>query len=330
MGKRKRDVVEYANAMAAPAQEVGSESLANTGRPARSTTTLARHQIKPSRSVQIVTGSYERALHGVTATLAPRTVHDEAATNRVSFADTFLFNAHSSAIRCLAVSPSQPNDATNGAQKVILATGGTDDRINLYHLAASTSSAHARRPSMVAATHCLVMENPNNRELGSLLHHSSSITALSFPTRSKLISSAEDNTISVTRTRDFTVLRSIKAPLPPAHGRPSGDTAPPGGKPSGVNDFAVHPTGKLMLSVGKGEKCMRLWNLVTGKKAGVLNFGRDILQAVREGKWSTGEARKVVWNGSGEEFAVGFERGVVVFGIVGPRSNLFTLLICRC
>jgi protein MAK11 len=72
---------------------------------------------------------------------------------------------------------------------------------------------------------------------------------------------------------------------------------------------------KLMLSVGKGEKCMRLWNLVTGRKAGVLNFDRELLQSVKEGKYSKGEGQRIAWNAAGEEFAVAFEWGAVVFGI---------------
>jgi protein MAK11 len=79
---------------------------------------------------------------------------------------------------------------------------------------------------------------------------------------------------------------------------------------------------KLMLSVGRGEKCMRLWNLITGKKAGVLNFSRDILQCINESKRGTGEGRGIVWNSQGEEFAVAFEWGVVVFGVVS-LSRLF-------
>ena len=131
------------------------------------------------------------------------------------------------------------------------------------------------------------------------------------------MSSAEDSTIAVTRTRDWSLLSTIKAPIPKPLGRPSGDTAPMGGAPSGVNDFAVHPSMKLMISVGKGEKCMRLWNLVTGKKAGVLNFEREMLGQVGEGRHSSGEGRKVAWGSTdaGEEFCVGFERGVLVFGM---------------
>jgi len=71
-----------------------------------------------------------------------------------------------------------------------------------------------------------------------------------------------------------------------------------------------------MVSVGKGEKCMRLWNLVTGKKAGVLNFERNLLQGVGEGRWTSGEGRRVEWDSVGEEFVVSFERGCVVFGMV--------------
>jgi protein MAK11 len=68
---------------------------------------------------------------------------------------------------------------------------------------------------------------------------------------------------------------------------------------------------------------MRLWNLVTGKKAGVLNFGRDILESVKEGKWSSGEGKRIVWDSRGEEYAVAFERGVVVFGIVSTYRGIF-------
>ena len=74
---------------------------------------------------------------------------------------------------------------------------------------------------------------------------------------------------------------------------------------------------KLMITVGKGEKSMRLWNLVTGKKAGVLNFERGMLAEVGEGRHSSGEGRKVAWGSTdaGEEFCVGFERGALIFGM---------------
>ncbi|KAL8827777.1 MAG: hypothetical protein Q9191_002987 [Dirinaria sp. TL-2023a] len=273
-------------------------------------------------TLQIIVGTYEKILHGVTATLSREHERDDHHRQSgrqppsVEFADTFLLNAHNSAIRCLAISPLPASVNPSEHQKVILASGSSDERVNLFLISASPPELQRQPASTIPSTVSKnANENHRNRELGSLLHHSSSINALYFPNRSKLLSAADDNTLAVIRTRDWTVLSSIKAPIPKAHGRPSGDTAPPGGYPAGVNDFAVHPSMKLMVSVGKGEKCMRLWNLVTGKKAGVLNFEKTLLESVGERGWRSGEGRKVEWNRRGEEFVVAFERGAVVFGL---------------
>ena len=276
-------------------------------------------------SIQVVTGSYERVLHGFAASIpgsllaAEHASTSEAERPKVDFTDTFLFNAHASAIRCMAISP-----LSDETSKVTLATGSTDERINLYSISTAPPPASSKlQPKLPSLSGGSITENPKNKELGSLLHHSSNITALYFPTRSKLLSSAEDSTIAIVRTCDWTALSTIKAPIPKPQGRPSGDTAGPGEVPSGINDFAVHPSMKLMLSVGKGEKCMRLWNLVTGKKAGVLNFDRSILAAVGEGRFSSGEARRVIWDPEGEEFALGFDRALVVFTIDSkPKAKI--------
>ncbi|OOQ83259.1 putative 60S ribosome biogenesis protein Mak11 [Penicillium brasilianum] len=279
-------------------------------------------------TIQVVTGSYERVLHGFTAGFPASTLNakDEVSDESdpsIQCVDTFLFEAHGSAIRCLALSPLPKATDSADAQKVFLASGSTDERIQLYSLAAAPPAVSDEYPSVPTLAGNKILENPRNRELGSLLHHSASITALDFPSRSKLLAAGEDNEISISKTRDWSVVSTIKAPHPKVQGRPSGDTAPPGAAPSGVNHFAVHPSMKLMLSVGKGEKCMRLWNLVTGKKAGVLNFGREILQSVKEGKWSSGEGRRLAWNAAGEEFAVAFEWGAVVFGVDStPKCRL--------
>lgn len=287
---------------------------------------------KENITIQIIVGTYEKILHGLTAIIAVKALVSKTGTEpepetepeteketdakKAHFIETFLFNAHSSAIRCLAISPpSRSSDATN-SQKAILASGSSDQSINLYHISTSPAQKDCSPALSLSLGGRTILQNPRNRELGSLHHHSSSINALCFPTRSKLLSAAEDNTVAITRTRDWTVLSTIKPPNPKSHGRPSGDTAPFGGTPTGVNDFAIHPSMKLMVTVGKGEKCMRLWNLVTGKKAGVLNFAKELLQSVGEGKRSLGEGRKVRWNNHGEEFVVSFEKGAVVFGMV--------------
>lgn len=334
MAKRKRQVVLQEKPVAAPAPNKKAKAAKATEATKVTKSTKAIDSTKSNKStkavesmkankstnatkeaptanftetIQLVVGSYDRILHGLTATIGPK--------DNVDFADTFLFNAHTSAIRCVAVSPiSAP--VLGQTQKVMLASGATDERINVYNLSAHPPS-RKNQEMLAKVAPRPILENPKNREVGALLHHSSTVTSLSFPTRSKLLSSSEDSTIAVTRTRDWSLLSSIKAPIAVPLGRPSGDTAPFGGTPSGVNDFAIHPSMKLMISVSKGERSMRLWNLVTGKKAGVLNFGKDMLQQAGEGKHSTGEGRRVVWGnvGGADEFAVGFDRDVVVFGM---------------
>ncbi|KAH8161672.1 hypothetical protein CIB48_g6576 [Xylaria polymorpha] len=290
MGKRKRNAVTTREEVPVKRTKASND--------AHSTTPV---------TIQIITGSYDRVLHGLTATIGP--------DNRVEFADTFLFNAHSSAIRCLAISPPSAPE-TGKIQKVMLASGSSDERINVYHISAHPPKQKAKDALSLVAPR-KILENPKNRELGTLLHHSSTISALSFPTRSKLISASDDSSISVTRTRDWSLLSTIKVPKPKPQGRPSGDTAALDGTPAGVNNFAVHPSMKLMISVSKGERCMRLWNLMTAKKAGVLNFSRNILQEAGESKHSPGEGRKVVWGATeeGDEFCVGFDRDLIVFGM---------------
>ena len=289
--------------------------------------------LSESNTIQIVTGSYDRGiLHGITASIPShlldpsesRPLHDGSngptagetvERENVSFTDSFLFAAHTASIRCLGISgPSETG-------KRILATGGSDERINLYALATTASSrsstsstiANSALPSLASHSNA---QNPRNRSLGNLVHHDRAITRLHFPPNSnKLFSGAEDNNIAITRTRDWTLLSSIRAPIPKPTGRPSGDTAAPGEVPAGINDFAIHPSQKLMLSVGRGERCLRLWNLMTGKKAGVLNFEREVLAQIGEGKYSSGEGRRVLWSEDGEAYVVVFERGAVVFGL---------------
>ena len=317
MAKRKRQAVQQSEPAPEPVSNKKSKSNGVSKPKQTKQTKPAKQTSTAPETIQIVVGSYDRVLHGLTATVGGK--------EKIEFADTFLFNAHTSAIRCVALSP--PSAPVPGqTQKVLLASGSTDERINVYNLSAHPPS-RKNQEILAKVAPRPILENPKNRELGTLLHHASTVTALCFPTRSKLLSSSEDSNIAVTRTRDWSLLSNIKAPIPKVFGRPSGDTAPLGGTPSGVNDFAVHPSMKLMISVSKGERAMRLWNLVTGKKAGVLNFSKEMLQEVGEPKHSTGEGRKVVWGSvdGADEFAVGFERDIVVFGMDSvPKCRLMS------
>ena len=84
-----------------------------------------------SLAIQIVTGSYERVLHGFTASI-PRNAltssKDDVDSDKpnTTFSDTFLFAAHAASVRCLAISPPTESD------KRYLATGGSDERVNVY------------------------------------------------------------------------------------------------------------------------------------------------------------------------------------------------------
>ncbi|KAL7786750.1 WD40-repeat-containing domain protein [Trichoderma ceciliae] len=315
MAKRKRQAAVSSEPAAEPISTKKTKTVEGKTKPMKNDPKAVEAKTKPTtndtkfveETIQIVAGSYDRVLHGLTVAIGTK--------GDAEFADTFLFNAHASAIRCVAVSP--PSAPVPGqTQKVLLASGSTDERVQVYNLSAHPPSKK-NGDALASVAPRPILENPKNRELGTLLHHDSTITALRFPTRSKLLSSSDDSTIAVTRTRDWSMLSNIKTPKPKAQGRPTGDTAPFGGTPAGVNDFAIHPSMKLMISVGKGERCMRLWNLVTGKKAGVLSFGKEMLREVGESKHSSGEARRVVWGtvDGADEFAIGFDRDVVVFGM---------------
>ena len=280
--------------------------------------------------IQIIVGTYEHVLHGIMMIIPSSLLRSplNGQDHPARFSHSFLFQAHASSIRSLALSlPAELKD--DPSQKVVLATGGSDERINLFHLSTSPPPPSAV-PKEPALDKVAVMQNPQNRALGSLLHHSGAVTALTFPSRGKLLSGATDNIIATTRTRDWTVLSMLKAPLPKRIGRPSGDTAGPGDVPAGINSLAVHPSAKLMVSVSKSERCMRLWNLMTGKKAGTLSFACETLSELKEGKWAFGEGQKVEWHPKGDEFAVAFQTAVVVFGMVcsiSLVSELFLFLI---
>ena len=107
--------------------------------------------------------------------------------------------------------------------------------------------------------------------------------------------------------------------------RPEGDTYAAGTSPSGINAVSVHPSQRLAISTGLGERCMRLWNLVTGRKAGVLVFDRGVFgvdedDAVWTERMGGVTGRCVGWNGvggneGGAAFFVGFEWRVVVFSV---------------
>ncbi|KAF9525954.1 WD40-repeat-containing domain protein [Crepidotus variabilis] len=113
------------------------------------------------------------------------------------------------------------------------------------------------------------------KEIGGLMHHEGSITHLVFPSRSHLLSASEDGSLCLFRARDWAVLRSLK------------------GHKGHVNAVAVHPSGKVALSVGK-DRALRMWDLMRGK--GVASTKLD-----KEGeivRWSSDGSKFGVQSGS--------------------------------
>ncbi|EKM81619.1 hypothetical protein AGABI1DRAFT_69942, partial [Agaricus bisporus var. burnettii JB137-S8] len=94
------------------------------------------------------------------------------------------------------------------------------------------------------------------KEIGGLMHHEGSITHLVFPSRSHLFSASEDGTLCLFHARDWTVLRTLK------------------GHKGRVNSIAVHPSGKVALSVGK-DRALRMWDLMRGKGVASTKLGKE-------------------------------------------------------
>jgi protein MAK11 len=95
------------------------------------------------------------------------------------------------------------------------------------------------------------------KDLGSLVQHNGAITALQFYARTHLLSASEDGTICIWRTRDWECMATMK------------------GHKGRVNGLCVHPSGKIAISVGK-DKALRLWNLMTGRKASANKLGEGM------------------------------------------------------
>jgi protein MAK11 len=108
--------------------------------------------------------------------------------------------------------------------------------------------------SIFTDTYNRIYDLKKRKDLGSLVQHNGAITALQFYSKSHLLSASEDGTICIWRTRDWECMATMK------------------GHKGRVNGMCVHPSGKIAISVGK-DKALRLWNLMTGRKASVNKLG---------------------------------------------------------
>ncbi|QSL65429.1 hypothetical protein MERGE_002739 [Pneumocystis wakefieldiae] len=135
------------------------------------------------------------------------------------------------------------------------------------------------------------------KDIGSLHHQSGTITGLVFSSLASpkfLISVSDDGTMAFFRTKDWLPLSTVKT----HHGR--------------VNSISIHPSGKIALTVGS-DKNIRLWNMMTGKKAGKYNLNKN-------------EAFYVQWNTLGTQYAVLLNKEVMVYDMSATLIYRFSSL----
>ncbi|WOK99506.1 hypothetical protein Cni_G08218 [Canna indica] len=164
----------------------------------------------------LVAGSYEKFIWGFA--FKPETV---------TLKPLFSYPSHTAPIKCVA------------AAGPVGASGGADDAIKLYDLAAAT-------------------------EVGTLLDHGGAVTALAFyapPSAPaglprNLLSASDDGDVCIYDADPFVHLKTV-----PAHRR-------------GVADLAVHPSGRAALTVGR-DASLALLNLVRGRRSFSCRLDRE-------------------------------------------------------
>ncbi|KAI0057215.1 WD40 repeat-like protein [Artomyces pyxidatus] len=129
------------------------------------------------------------------------------------------------------------------------------------------------------------------REIGGLMQHEGSITHLVFPSRSHLLSASEDGTLCLFRARDWAVLRSLR------------------GHKGRINSVAVHPSGKVALSVGK-DRTLRMWDLMRGRGSASTKLGV--------------EAELVRWSSTGSLLVVQYQKTLDIYSTDLDRLHTLT------
>lgn len=178
----------------------------------------------------------------------------DLSTETPLFTPIFHFEAHSLSVKCLDVS------------NKYLVSGSNDEHIRIYDL-------------------------KKRKELGTLLAHQGSITALRFSrsehegkiTHKWLLSASEDNKIIIWRVKDWENLGVLK------------------GHTARINDIDIHPSNRVAVSVSD-DHSIRLWNLMSVKKAAVLK-----LRNYNE------NGQMVRWIGEGNYFAVALSRKILIY-----------------
>ncbi|KAI8972514.1 WD40-repeat-containing domain protein [Pilobolus umbonatus] len=121
------------------------------------------------------------------------------------------------------------------------------------------------------------------KEYGSLGgHQQGDITDIKFHGK-YMLTASDDHSICIWRTKDWEFLKTLK------------------GHKAKVNSIAIHPTGKIALSVSTDRSAI-LWNLMTAKKASVHKLGRE-------------EPMLVLWSPEGDQYAIMFDKTINIYNV---------------
>ncbi|RUS82766.1 hypothetical protein EGW08_009466, partial [Elysia chlorotica] len=117
------------------------------------------------------------------------------------------------------------------------------------------------------------------KEVGGLFEHNGTVNSMVFYDNNHMFSASEDGTISLWKTKNWEMMRTLK------------------GHKSHVMAVAVHPSGKLGLSVGS-DRSFFTWDLLTGKLA----FQRKLHDV----------AQNIFFTPSGNHYVLVFNRKIEV------------------
>ena len=101
-----------------------------------------------------------------------------------------------------------------------------------------------------------------------------------------MLSGSDDGKVCVWRSKDWECLKSMKGHQAPVH------------------SIAIHPSGKIALSVSV-DHSVRVWNLLLGKQASMTRLH--------------GEGMKVCWNPSGTGYAILFDQEVGIYDLATAK-----------
>lgn len=187
----------------------------------------------------------------------------------------------------------------------LLMTGGQPIFQPIFHFQAHSLSIKsidlAKRYLVTGSNdeHIRIYDLQKRKELGTLLSHQGTVTTLKFSSEDSnketteksgrwLLSGSEDGKIIIWRTKDWEVFGTLK------------------GHEQRINDLAIHPSGRVAISVSN-DKTVRLWNLMTAKKAAVLKI---------KGKDHLGQSGEYVrWSEDGKSFVVGLLNQLLVYDV---------------